>query len=972
MVRKNIFIFVLGLILLAFSSLCGKTAEAALTYETIGNGGYNLGNITVTADGRIWAVSGDRVVCYNPANGSWSATPSVGFNINLGIYAEGNYVWVGYGHDSSGLAKVARWNGSSWWVLTPPSQVDGRTIRWDEMAASSWGVALIGPQVSGYQTYGVAATTFVFSSGYWNSDYLEYFDYTIDVAVAASPTEQAFYFNAIEGWEEDGPDYHYFHQWKFNGYYSELVDTRNDNIVETILVSTPNGLYSGYLSYYYGYYLGVGSSTIWNAGGKDFLPVGVSLENNKVYARVKNGEEYRLYSFKLDANLVEYIGNFPSEPAGAATDANGNVWFTCGGTLYRAKPVTATPAPNGMTGQLPIKPLIFGYSPSADMTLEVSWNGSNFYTLGNINSSNPILTVVPQSSNCNIRLKRSWSWISQGSNTIVTTQAVSNTYTIPCIYGSPAVTLSTGVKQWSQTRGYSWLTLSWPSMANISGYKLHVFDGNTYRTKDLGNVNSWDSRTAKIFPFPGELPENNSVSSDIFRWDGSGLDFEDTALRLYRSTVGTGYDNDPKFYFRVTAYNQWMETDFNASSSFKAVTMPVATDAQQPAGSASAVSTEGLEKTFNPDIKVSVNASDSGSGIWKVELSNDGVSYTQKYVATKNADGGTGVASYSNTFDWTVPLGAGTKVVYVRITDAVGNQKVVTDTIALSEDMLPPSISLLINGGAASTTNKNVTLTISVSDNASVSSQMQMSFSNDGNLWSPWEPYQQTKTWDITNSSYGGTTGAGVKKVYVRIYDQAQNIGLTSAEIAYNPNPPVASGVTFTGGVSGTYSGQPAIFVKGDMPILNVTATGAAKMRYDNGIGVWSDWEPYVSSKQIVLAKSSGVCRVRVQVADSYGVASEPVETLVVVDGKAPVITGLRTLSGATATSGSSIQLLVEAGDDLSSTLSYNVNGGGYSVLPSNGVVTVPVSNPGPNTLLIGVKDQAGNIATKAITIWKL
>jgi hypothetical protein len=497
-----------------------------------------------------------------------------------------------------------------------------------------------------------------------------------------------------------------------------------------------------------------------------------------------------------------------------------------------------------------------------------------------------------------------------------------------------------------------------------------------YQCKDLGNVTSWDSRTAKIFPYPNELPENNSVSTNLFHWDGSGLDFEDIPGRLYRTTVGTSIDSHSGFHFRITAYNGWMETNLDGAGGMPdQIVLPNATDTSAPTGTENATSQEGLKKTYNPNIKVAVNLSDSGSGIWKVELSNDGTTYTQMYAANKNADGSTGVTTYSNTFSWTVPLGAGTKVIYCRITDAVGRQTVISDTVALADDMLPPSITLLINNGATYTTSSSVTLTLVVNDNASTASQMQMAFSNDGNLWSPWEALSQTKAWDITNASYGGNAAAGTKKVYARVCDLAQNVGLASAQIAYNPSPPTASSVTFAGGVSGTYSGQPAIFVKGDMPTLNVTASGAAQMRYDNGIGVWSDWEPYVSSKQIVLAKSSGICRVRVQVADANGVATSPVETLVVVDSKPPEIQKISGQNGATATTTTTFYVVVQATDDMPGQLQAcaSVDGGAFGSWYNVPQSAVPVTLPtvGAHSVTVKVKDLAGNESQASMTAFK-
>lgn len=92
------------------------------------------------------------------------------------------------------------------------------------------------------------------------------------------------------------------------------------------------------------------------------------------------------------------------------------------------------------------------------------------------------------------------------------------------------------------------------------------------------------------------------------------------------------------------------------------------------------------------------------------------------------------------------------------------------------------------------------------------------------------------------------------------------------------------------------------------------------------------------------------------------------IKNTVTTDNVPPSIE-VKTLSGATATSGSSIRLVIAASDNKSANLNYNVNGGAYSPLPADGKVDVPLTSPGPNTIVIGVQDEAGNVATKAITI---
>ncbi|MBC7104874.1 MAG: hypothetical protein H5T97_02960, partial [Firmicutes bacterium] len=188
--------------------------------------------------------------------------------------------------------------------------------------------------------------------------------------------------------------------------------------------------------------------------------------------------------------------------------------------------------------------------------LQVSTDGVNYTDLASFGGSSGY-SFSPSASNLYFRYR----WRNEAS--LWQTLYIGPYGPVPAITSAPVVSLQAGVVSWDMSRGRSWARLTWPALAGAAGYKPYVWDGYAYRTKDLGNATSWDSRVAKIFPYPSELPENNSVSTDIFRWDGSGLDLEDTARRLYRTTVGTQYDGCDNYWFRVTAYNQWMETDFN-------------------------------------------------------------------------------------------------------------------------------------------------------------------------------------------------------------------------------------------------------------------------------------------------------------------------------------------------------------------------------------------------------------------------
>ena len=82
-------------------------------------------------------------------------------------------------------------------------------------------------------------------------------------------------------------------------------------------------------------------------------------------------------------------------------------------------------------------------------------------------------------------------------------------------------------------------------------------------------------------------------------------------------------------------------------------------------------------------------------------------------------------------------------------------------------DTLPPTGSIIINGGASLTGSLNVTLGLNATDLASGVSSMR--FSNDGATWSPWQAYATSTAWNL--STYGGNTSQGVKTVYAQYRD---------------------------------------------------------------------------------------------------------------------------------------------------------------------------------------------------------
>jgi WD40 repeat protein len=107
--------------------------------------------------------------------------------------------------------------------------------------------------------------------------------------------------------------------------------------------------------------------------------------------------------------------------------------------------------------------------------------------------------------------------------------------------------------------------------------------------------------------------------------------------------------------------------------------------------------------------------------------------------------------------------------------DKAGNRS--TTTVRVNIDKTPPTGSLTINDGAASTYSTTVTLRITAND--PLSGVAEMRFSNDGRTWSDWESFSSTRSnWDLAR--YGGSVNQmGPKTVYAQLQDRAGNVSQT-------------------------------------------------------------------------------------------------------------------------------------------------------------------------------------------------
>jgi len=157
--------------------------------------------------------------------------------------------------------------------------------------------------------------------------------------------------------------------------------------------------------------------------------------------------------------------------------------------------------------------------------------------------------------------------------------------------------------------------------------------------------------------------------------------------------------------------------------------------------------------TNNPNAILALDWHDgAGSGVARMRFSNDGANWSAwESLAAVRAYALSGADGY--------------KTVRVQYLDRANNRSAVfSDYIRL--DTVPPTGGIVIDGGAQSTTSRNVTLDLSWADTGS--GVVRMRFSDNGSNWSAWEPQRTPRYYTLP-------AGPGYHTVRVQYLDAGNN-----------------------------------------------------------------------------------------------------------------------------------------------------------------------------------------------------
>jgi hypothetical protein len=240
-------------------------------------------------------------------------------------------------------------------------------------------------------------------------------------------------------------------------------------------------------------------------------------------------------------------------------------------------------------------------------------------------------------------------------------------------------------------------------------------------------------------------------------------------------------------------------------------------------------------------VDLNLNSEDSGSGVYNMSFSTDGITWTQW-------------EPYNISKTFILSTGDGEKIVYFKVQDRAGNiADHVVDSIFL--DSTPPTeLSIIINDNCKYTNSIQETLFLSASD--SLSGIFEMSFSFNGKSWDTWEPYSNLKSITLPASD-------GEKTIYFAVNDYAKNLAIKSKKIILDTSSPHSSSITINNG---------AIETNSSIIYLKISAkdnlSGVYQMSFSNNGEQWSEWENYSSLKEYELLSGDGVKTIYFRVKD--------------------------------------------------------------------------------------------------------
>ena len=291
--------------------------------------------------------------------------------------------------------------------------------------------------------------------------------------------------------------------------------------------------------------------------------------------------------------------------------------------------------------------------------------------------------------------------------------------------------------------------------------------------------------------------------------------------------------------------------------------------------------------------------------------------------------------------------------IQARSIDRNGNQEIPGFGTNFMMDFEPPVNSIKINNNEIYTNTNTVFLTLNAEDTGA--GVYQMTFSNDNSTWQALKSYYPFKTYELPH-------GDGVKKVYFKTRDRANNYGRTVSDtIILDSTPPF--------GLS--------IFINNNSKFTNSTNVQVKLTGYDSLSGVssmsfsldnlkWTSWEPFKEIKHLQLHGEDGEKQILLKLRDKAGNIAYTSDSII-LDTTPPILLSVTIDNGSFSTTSTNVTLKLSAFDPISGVFQMSFSSEKYSWTKwekfSELRIYFLAPGDGEKTIFFRVLDRAGNIA---------
>jgi len=329
---------------------------------------------------------------------------------------------------------------------------------------------------------------------------------------------------------------------------------------------------------------------------------------------------------------------------------------------------------------------------------------------------------------------------------------------------------------------------------------------------------------------------------------------------------------------------------------------------------------QGNQYTNSSSVLISISPDAGVTDITHIQYSVNGNPFTQ--------------IPFVPSFMLAIGSNDGDTVLKFKLVDRAGNQSTEYQR-TITRDTEVPTGSIVINNGNVYTTNREITLNLSLGNG--VTDVVAVQFSNNNSSWSGVEAFSSIK-------SYTLPTGDGNKTVYVRLIDRAGNTTVIHNSIILDTTAPTGT-VTINGGAAYATDREVTLGFT-----LGAGVTDVVAVQFSNDDATWSAEESYEASMSYTLPSGDGSKTVYIRFIDRAGNIGSA-QANIALDTTAPIVTG------------------VTDGESYNSSRTITFNEGTATLNGQNFISGSPVDAEGSYVLV--VTDAAGNSITLTFTIIK-